>query len=685
MLMELDRNEILKSTVTEKFTESVRENLVPRIGERYGADYLGIIMYEDFLNAGFERDGVWYYPLTVRTRGGALTEWICWDVSDGTAFRDGIPYSYVGEGLLEFAYATTVPEDILAAFSGRAIDYSPEAVKIKVCAENTDPTFLSGKFSQTFLDELARQISCEIENNLAVVGLAKSTIELSLVLAGNTYMEHTSDNVTYRRLLLTDKGCQARDFWVKWTRLDGALSFTVMDNVSADTVKFELGEDVPQKIREKEFRFLARANPQRYQSAMGKRTVTEWRELIKRALKRGELERVEVLTLVDEKASTADDMIKQLASEIGITAPAANESVEIKESSDFERAMEMARAALMEQGISPVTSESRADATELFIDKNDYTYEINGELVDCSPPSEIDVELAAAGFSLDDEEAVEEADEPPFDVDPCEPEKEEDSLEAIREEALKLAEQRAKKEAEAEYERLREENLQTRRDADARLKYEAEARKLLEEEKERLRLEQEALRREVEKLRQEIDVRTKAEARERERLSEAARLAVLEQQRKDEERRLNEMREEENAIRLAKEAAMKAEAERIEEERRREAERIRREAEERARKEAEKQIPAEPEYMSKQAKLLFRRRMDSDSVKKKIRTIVEDTLIAQNKTHVLIHMKAYATDDYTMNIDILKMPKNESELLVSIVRAIGNGGLGITKIILEDM
>ena len=740
MFLELDRNEILKNTITEKFAESVRENLLLKVGEKYGEGYLGIVMYEDFLTPGFEREGVWYYPLTVRTADGPCTEWICWDVSDKSSFHGGIPYSYVGEGLLEFAYATNVPDDFLKAFSGRAIDFQEDVVKVKVCSENSEPTFLSGKYSQSFIDELARQITSEIEANLAVNGLSKSTIELSLVLANGTYMEHTSDNVTYRRLLMTDKGCQARDFWVKWTRLDGTSSYTVADAPSPDTVEFRLGEDVPQKIREKEFRFLARTNPQKYQSAMGKRTVTEWRELIKRAVKRGELEKVMSELEINERDSASDDRIKQLATEIGIATPLAAREPEIKESSDFERAMEMARAALMEQGISVPEEKQEAPVgidlpLELTVDGSDML-EIDGEIVSCAPPSEIDAEHAAAGFSLDDPATEESKDEPPFDLDAelaeentapsieILPRGDVDREEFAKEAALKLAEERAKAEAEAEFARLREESIRAEADAKARLRYEAEARRLLEEEKAKLYEEQERLRREVERLselarlaeenrikaenarlaeeeknraellrreeeaqrlRAEIVVREKAEAREKERLSEAARLAVLEQQRKEEEQKLREEREREEAARLALEAANRAESERIEAERRQEAERIRREAEERAAEAAVKAPVKETEYMSKQAKLLFRRKMNSDSVKKEIRDIVEDTLVKNSKKHVPIHMKAYAIDDYTMNIDILKMPKNESELLVSIIKAIGNGGLGITKIILEDM
>ena len=45
-------------------------------------------------------------------------------------------------------------------------------------------------------------------------------------------------------------------------------------------------------------------------------------------------------------------------------------------------------------------------------------------------------------------------------------------------------------------------------------------------------------------------------------------------------------------------------------------------------------------------------------------------------------MKAYPIDAYTINLD-MKLPESEGELLVTLVKAIGNGHLGITKIIVE--
>ena len=138
------------------------------------------------------------------------------------------------------------------------------------------------------MDEMARQLTAEIENALGVEGLADSSVELVMAFANNTYLEHISENVTYRRLMLVDKVSAPRDFWVKWTRLAGEIT-----EYSADNIRFELGEDVEQKIREKEYRYLIAEGKDGYHNSMGRKKVTEWREVVKRAAKRGELTKIE--------------------------------------------------------------------------------------------------------------------------------------------------------------------------------------------------------------------------------------------------------------------------------------------------------------------------------------------------------------------------------------------------------
>jgi hypothetical protein len=116
--------------------------------------------------------------------------------------------------------------------------------------------------------------------------------------------------------------------------------------------------------------------------------------------------------------------------------------------------------------------------------------------------------------------------------------------------------------------------------------------------------------------------------------------------------------------------------------RRLEAERIRREAEERRAAPKEEPPVTEVAYISRKAKLLFRKPVDLNVIKS-IKEIVEQTLIANHKENVQIRMKAYPLDSTTIALDIIRMPASESELLVSIIKAIGNGGLGIGKITLE--
>ncbi len=318
MNIDLTHNKIVKETVTEGFVRGINTALLPLLVEKHGAKLTGIQMYEDYISDAFVAEGVQYYPLTLMTDSGTETEWICWSV-DKTDYKEGVPFAYVGEGVPDFSI---VPDGALPAgfedkLSGRARFCEEGNIRIRVEAAALAPTFLSGKYSQTFVDEMARQLTPAISSALSVRGLAESNIELSLVFAPETYMEHTSENVTYRRLIMNDKTSVPRDFWIKWTRLDGATAFTVSDNVSAETVCFELGEDVPQKIREKEYRFLLRTGKDKYHNSMGRKNITEWREIVKRAIRRGELEKIENTVQLSEQAF---DVSAEFARALGIKA-----------------------------------------------------------------------------------------------------------------------------------------------------------------------------------------------------------------------------------------------------------------------------------------------------------------------------------------------------------------------------
>ena len=351
MIIDLFHNKIVKDTATDGFVESFNSVLVPMLEEKYGDAIEYVTMYEDYIADELLYEGEWYYPLSVKLQGeDAIICWIKWPVSKKT-FRNNIPYAYIGTENVEFSFAGFVPNEFADKLQGRRIDYNRSAIKLRVEAVTDDPLLLVGKYSQTFIDELASQITSDICRKVGVEGIENTTMELQLVFAPGTYLEHTSENVTYRRLLLVDKGCQARDFWVKWTRLDGAIAYKVSDTVNEEKIMFELGEDVAQKIREKEYRFLAGANPNKYQAAMGKKTVTEWRDIIKRAIKRGEL--IKVISDVEfaKHAEEVGDKLRELLGSFGVATPTPDVAPVNSESDDELKAL--AQSVLATKEIEP--------------------------------------------------------------------------------------------------------------------------------------------------------------------------------------------------------------------------------------------------------------------------------------------------------------------------------------------
>ena len=752
MMIDLFHNKIVKDTATDAFVDSFTRVLVPMLEDKYGDALERVTMYEDYLADGFTYEGEWYYPLSVKLAGEpTFTSWVKWPVTKKT-FRNSIPYAYVGEGDIEFSFAGFLPAGFAEKLTGRAIDYDREAIKLTVEAATDDVTLLVGKYSQTFVDELARQITTELCRAASVKDLGTSTMELQLVFAPGTYLEHTSESVTYRRLLLVDKGCQARDFWVKWTRLDGKGGYRVSDTVSAATVKFEVGEDVKQKTREKEYRFLAGANPDKYQSAMGKKTVTEWRDIIKRAVKRGELTKVEPVvagpsipvmehkpapTLESIDNRIQDDMSEQLRAlldSFGVSTAAAEPEEEPDNSYDDVAAL--ARSVLGQS--APVEAEETVETDGAPFDMD----ELTEEPADDEEEFEVELELEDGEdeeepFGIDepaeDGEAVDEsleADEPVaeeprlekivhFNFDAIEEEiiepeeeteeefftmgeedAEEESLmaepkpldeaairreieEKLRREYEAEARARAEREAEAlrlEHERLREENERL-----ARLAREAEEQRLREEEARRL-AEEERLRQleekrlEEERQRAELEAKMRLEAEERARIAEAARMAVEEQKRLEAERAAKAERQRQEELAREVEMARQAEAARKLEEERRLMDERRREEEERRRRQ-EEAAKARPTLITKQAKIMFRYSVDVN-VLKRIKEVIEKTLVDNDKQTLNIHIKAYPVDSSSISLEI-KLPDTEMELLVSMMKALGGASLGITKIILE--
>ncbi len=669
MKIDLLHNKIVADNLTSAFERSFNEELLPLLSEKYGDELEAVQMYEDYLADGFFADGYFYYPLSLVVSGEAARAWIKWNISRKADFEGGVPYAYVGEGNLAFELCDEVPGAFDEKLMGRGIYFEGGCATFKIESASTDKTFLVGKYSQTFVDELTRQISAEITAAFSLEGFEGSSVEIMLVFAPATYMEHIFSGVTYRRLLISARGCNARDLWIKWSRTDSLEPLTVSDNVSSAEVTFELGEDVPQKIREKEYRFLVHTSADKYQAAMGRKNITEWRELIKRAIKRGELVKAEVVAPSPEK----DSEIAAKLQEILYANVAAPEE---------------------EPVISQTEENTNADLEAL----------LKGV-------------LGASDETADEEQEICEqtADEAPETVEECE----EDAAEQISEETIEKPEPVAP--SADELRRQIEAEVRHEFEREARLKAEAEAEELrrkhdeLKAENERLaeiarKAEEERAERtaEAERIKAEIAARAEVEARERERMAEAARLALIEQQRLAEERAAEEARlklEEEKRIaeekRLAEEARI-AEQKRLEEERIRAEEAARaaeearraeeaRAAEERAReqeraaqaKEAvDKMLAPEYTYVSKTARLLFRRQIDPN-VTKRIHEIILSTIKYFHKENVYIKIKATVPDSTTVNLFFEKIPEEENELLINIIKVLGKSELGITKVYLE--
>ena len=645
MKIDFLHNKIFASTVTEKWKESFTEGVLPKLQKKYGGDIEGVQAYEDHIADGFTVGKTFYYPLSVATiSAGAVTEWLSWEMKKG-AFEDDVPFAYVGEELLEIGLPTEVPTAFVEKL-GEAKYFDEKTVKLRVETTATDITILSGRYSQSFIDEMARQLTPLISSAMSVMGIEDSSVELAIVFAPDTYMEHTSESVTYRRLLLVDKSSAPRDFWIKWTRLDGNGAYTVSDDVTGEDILFEIGEDVSKKIMEKEYRFLTRAGKDKYHNAMGRKNITGWRDVIKRAVRKGELEKLPE-PVAEEPAAVAEVPTEEPAAPIRA----------VSEDDELLLAMEMAQRAIdsVKDGEAPVEEEeeeeeldeleqfykeddapekpgrgsidedealeleeltrmamealrmAKADAEEPEVEELDEleeeeTPEDEPSLItfddgDGEPAGEATVIVPEdpiaeeyEGFEeIDDEEALED-EETLADVRALEPDEEP----AVEEPAEAPA--AAKAESGISAADL-EAKIRSELEAKIRLEYESEARRRAEEEAERLRREQEQLRRENERLadraRREKEERAKAEEA---RVAETEKLrAQIEAQVRQEAKERERIAE---AARQAVEERNRLEAERLQNERmkleaERRAEEERRRREEEARIEAEKQREAE--------------------------------------------------------------------------------------------
>jgi|GEM_PF-4160505 len=289
MLFDLRHHAICKQLLTEQFELSVKENLLPRLSARFGASLAGIQMYEDYLSDRFYADGKVFYPLTVITNEAVKTVWISWtfDENDNN-FAGGIPFAYVGDDLLDFDLPSDVPTDFVKALAGRSVYYDGTYLPIGVETSEASILTMAGRYSETFVDEMGKQVTALLEKNAGVSSVVNSGIGLKLIFAPGTYMEHTSGNRTYRRLMMTDSVRTVRDLWVMWERKDGG-AYSVADTPAPDSVVFSIDMPVPLSIREREYRFLVRTCPEEYEKAMATRNLTAFHTVIRRAVARGDL------------------------------------------------------------------------------------------------------------------------------------------------------------------------------------------------------------------------------------------------------------------------------------------------------------------------------------------------------------------------------------------------------------
>lgn len=710
MLSSLTNNQILKSVITDGFLKSVEKNLIPATGEKWGS--AEIFMYEDLLKEQLLIDGRWYYPLTVLCAGGPSTQWISWAVS-AADFKDKNPYAFIGDGDIDFELCD-IPESLRGKFSDY-VGYSGEiGIEISVEAVARDITFLSGRYSQRFIDEMSRQITAKMEALMSCEGLGRSSLSLLLAFAPESYFEHTSENVTYRRLLLIDKGSQPRDLWVKWTRLNSAVGYSVSDAVCEEDIEFDLGEDVPQKIREKEYRFLLREGRDKYQNAMGRKSVTEWREIIRRAIKRGELQRVAapVQEIVFE-----DDLSTKLKDILGDSykpEPKEQETYEAPMGDDYIKALEIAKGL-----VDAEKQDEEEDTSEIVFPESGVEFDIfdlgesapapaeNNDVKEESPAHDI-FELPTfeeVKLTPPEEEVPWVAQNTPSPVDfeivepvptPVEeePSRSEPKVTVINtsadvsmrtdntpSSALREAEARATElSIRLEYEKQMRERLEAEieglRRSESRLIIENENLKAVAKAEEaRFRAAEEAFKLEIARLTAQNEVLTRSEERQKERLASAARDAVERQKLLEEEKR--HIAEENARLAREKEKALEPTpaptpiTEPVSEK-----------VEEPKASEDSVQKGDNYTYVSKNVRLLFRRSVDPN-ITGRIYEIIKATLEYFGKEKMNLRIKASVPDTETVNLEFTSIPMEEMQLLSNIIQVLGSSGLGIAKAIVE--
>lgn len=290
-------------------------------------------------------------------------------------------------------------------------------VKIRIEAVGGDLGRVACRYPLSFMDEMARQLTSVIEAATGTTGIADSSVELVFGFATTTFMEHISGNVTYRRLMLVDAVSAPRDFWIKWTRLDNCD-----EGYNESNILFELGEDVEQKIRQREYRYLLQSSGDKYHNSMSRKKVTEWREVIKRAAKRGELSFVEKDYELTAETLELEERIADLLGKriVAKSEPKKEEIPYIRPEEDDEFARAMAKARMVVEASAEESGEelTLADIADQIVAEQTETDDEPEEVVLPEPELTIDEELEIEEESevlvleSESEEIAEPVDEP---------------------------------------------------------------------------------------------------------------------------------------------------------------------------------------------------------------------------------------------------------------------------------
>ncbi len=319
-------------------------------------------------------------------------------------------------------------------------------VKIRIDAVGGDLDRVVCKYPASFMDEMARQLTPAIESACGVEGIAASSVELVMMFAAGTYMEHISDNVTYRRLMLADRVSAPRDFWVKWTRLEATEG-----EYNESNILFELGEDVDQKVREREYRYLLTSGNEKYHNSMSRKKVVEWREVIKRAAKRGELSKIEAdFELAPETLELEERIADLLGKRIESKRQPEREEVPYitPENDEFARAMEKARRVVEEA--SELDEAEEVELEPISETDEESAAELEAESVELEPETAEDEEAPTEEHEEEpDDESDDESDEE-VELDIFADEDEELEIELVELEPVEEADEEIAEEPEAE-------------------------------------------------------------------------------------------------------------------------------------------------------------------------------------------------------------------------------------------